>query len=135
MSVMIDPPLDFNPMSCEISNPDNQQAIELTRQAHTAELDGNCQVAYNLHGHAVVLFTKAVADCEKMSEERRRAKLCLRAATDQQRVLGDCILGDCRPPKPLPSSVMLSKEWEGINGTVYLSKVCRKYLHGALYGL
>ena len=106
------------------NNPDNQRAIELTKQARTAELEGNLQDAYDLYGQASALLVKAIANCEKKTEERRRAKLCLRATTDRQKALRACIEGEGSSPEPLPSLATLSKEMETLPETIPLSLVC-----------
>jgi hypothetical protein len=130
MSVMLHPPPDFDTMTCVIRNPDIQRAILVTQQAHEAECDCDFQTAYDLHGQAATLFASAVMACQ-MSEERRRAKLCLRAATDRRNTLGAYVQGEIKPPEPLPSNVVLTTGLE-VTGTVCLSKVLQIQLESAV---
>ena len=113
-------------MSVSTANADNQKAIELTREAHAAELDGKYKQAYDLQGQAASLLVKVVAGMQKKSEERRRAKLQLRAANDRQMALRACAHGTGNAPNPLPSLVTAQREWANpAPGTVLLTLVSR----------
>lgn len=82
----------------------NQQAIELTQQAHAAELEGNFNQARALYGQVVPLLTQAIATGQKKSEERRKAKMHLRATSDRLAVLRVDVNGEVTDkPSPLPS--------------------------------
>jgi hypothetical protein len=116
-------------MSSLTPTADNERATELTKQAHEAELEGKFKEAYDLHRQASGLFFKVIANGKKKSEERRRAKLNYRAATDRQDALRACAAGTGPPPPaPLPSLLTFQREMLNLNGTVPLSLVSHRQL-------
>ncbi|KAF8526525.1 hypothetical protein BU17DRAFT_82611 [Hysterangium stoloniferum] len=93
-----------------ITNSDNLQAIKLSRQAVAAEFAGQYREAGELYGAAAVSVQKAISVLKKKSEERRRAKLQLRAANERRLALQPCIAGTGPPPEILPSSDTFLRE-------------------------
>lgn len=106
------------------TEPDNQKAILLTLQAHTAELEGKYTEAYDLHAQAASLLVKVVANGKKGSEERRKARLQLKGAYDRRVALQACVNGIGPPPEPLPSLLTIQREvTHPTPGTILLSLV------------
>jgi hypothetical protein len=98
--------------------------VELTKQAHEAELEGKFKEAYELHCEASSLLFKVIFNGQKKSEERRRAKLNHRASIDRQNLLKACVAGTgLSPPAPLPSFLTFPKEILSMKGIVPLSLV------------
>ena len=111
-------------MSSSITTADNQRAVELMTQAHEAELSSNFKEAYDFHRQSSSLLFKVIANGQKKSEERRRAKLNYRAAIDRLNALSACVTGTGPPPPaPLPSLITFQREMLNPNGVIPLSLV------------
>lgn len=110
-------------MSAPARNKDNEAAIQLTIQANTAELNGDYQLASDLHKQATQLLNKAIATLEEKTEERKRAKLQLRTAQARQTLMQSVAQGKAQAPNPLPTSLIVQKEVTQ-PGITFLSFVC-----------
>jgi hypothetical protein len=99
----------------------NQQAIGLTQKAHAAELERDFKQAREFYSQALPLLDQVVASGEKKSEERRRAKLHLKATKERLQLLG---IGEvANTPSPLPSITTFQMEANNPGDVVLLSLV------------
>jgi hypothetical protein len=114
-----------------LSDAENKHAIEITKHAYDAELSSNFKHACDLYAEASSLFKRVIGRAAKKSEERRFAKLNLRASSERLSVLRRC-MQDKGPsvPSPLPSLTTIEEEIRNpAPGTVLLSLVSRKSWH------
>lgn len=102
--------MPINNMATSTWATNNALAIELTQQATQSEIDGDYLEACVLYRRAKNILLGVVAEGEKRTEQRRRAKLQLRHATERGAAIGDMIEFQRALLPQLPSTLSVERE-------------------------
>jgi hypothetical protein len=106
-----------------------EKVNELQGQASVAEVSGDYKQSFDIHSELAKLLPLVIANGQKKSEQRRKAKLQLKVVNERLATLRPIVQAGQAPTlSPLPSSATLAKEAsDPAPGTVLLSQACSSY--------